>query len=178
MAGFQETWQSAIRRINELSVSQRTAVFLGAALIGGSVMWLAQWAATPERQPLLLQSLSPEEVSSIQAGLDQLGQSYKLENGRLMVPASANRSAILAQLQQMERMPGDVSVSFAELVKDANPWISEHDNLRRWNVALQSELNHILGQFKGVKSASVVLPVIERTSGLSRAGCRGWASPA
>lgn len=136
-------------------------------------MWLAQWAATPERQPLLLQPLSAEETTAIQAGLDSLNQPYTLVNGQIMVPESTNRSGLIAQLQQMERMPGDVSMGFAELVKDANPWISEHDNLRRWNVALQSELNRILREFRGVKSANVVLPVIERTSGMSRA----WAEP-
>jgi hypothetical protein len=63
----------------------------------------------------------------------------------------------LASLQQAEKLPADTAIGFAELVKEANPWISQSENDRRWTVALQTELARVLHQFNAVKQARVLL---------------------
>jgi flagellar biosynthesis/type III secretory pathway M-ring protein FliF/YscJ len=163
MASIQETIRKATRQLGDMTLSQRLAIGLGALLVIGSVVWLAQWAATPEMGPLLPgQSLAPEDLAEVCAGLDALGEPYKVEGAQVLVRAGANRSAILASLQQAEKLPSDTAIGFAQLVQEANPWISQSENERRWTVALQSELARVLQQFNGVKQARVLLNMSTR----------------
>ena len=163
MASIQDTIAKATRHLGDMTLSQRLAIALGAVLVVGSIIWLAQWAATPEMVPLLPgQSLEPEDVATVRAGLDVMSEPYRIEGSQVMVRARANRQALLASLQQAEKLPADTAIGFAELVKEANPWISQSENERRWTVALQSELARVLRQFNGVKQARVLLNMSTR----------------
>ncbi len=158
MASIQDTITKATRHLGDLTLSQRLAIGLGALLVIGSMIWLAQWAATPEMAPLLPgQSLTPGDMATVCTGLDAMGEPYRIEGSQVMVRAGANRPALLASLQQAEKLPTDTEIGFAQLVKEANPWISQSENDRRWTVALQSELARVLQQFSGVKQARVLL---------------------
>ena len=168
MASIQDSLAKAVRHLGEMTLSQRLAISLGALLVVGSIAWLAQWAATPEMTPLLPgQNYEAEDLALVRAGLEAMGEPYRIEGSQVMVRASANRSAILASLQQAEKLPTDMAIGFAELVKEANPWISQAENDRRWTVALQSELSGILRRFNGVKNASVMLNLHTKRSGWS-----------
>lgn len=158
MATIQQTIAKAASHLGDLTLSQRLAIGLGALLVVVSVIWLAQWAATPEMAPLLPgQDLSPEELALATSGLDAMNEPHRVEGSQILVRASANRQALIASLQQTEKLPTDMAIGFAELVKEANPWISQSENDKRWTVALQSELARVLQQFSGVKQAFVVL---------------------
>jgi flagellar biosynthesis/type III secretory pathway M-ring protein FliF/YscJ len=157
MAAWQEAIAKATRYLGDMTLSQRLAIGLGALLVAGSLVWLAQWAAAPEMVPLLHQSLEPEELALVRAGLEAMNEPHEIEGSQVMVRATANRQAILASLQQAEKLPSDTAIGFAQLVKEANPWISQEENSRRWTVALQSELAQVLGQFSGVRQARVIL---------------------
>lgn len=168
MASIQDSLAKAVRHLGEMTLSQRMAIALGALLVVGSIAWLAQWAATPEMSPLLPgQNLEPEDLAQLRAGLETLGEPYRIEGSQVMVRAGANRSSILASLQQAEKLPTDMAIGFAELVKEANPWISQAENDRRWTVALQSELARTLREFTGVKKASVLLNLHAKRGGWS-----------
>ncbi|MBU0617161.1 MAG: hypothetical protein KKI02_05550 [Planctomycetes bacterium] len=163
MASIQKTITKATRQLGDLTLSQRLAIALGVLLVVGSVIWLAQWAATPEMAPLLPgQSLAPDDVATVCAGLDAMSEPYRVEGSQVMVRAGANRPAILASLQQAEKLPADTAIGFAQLVQEANPWISQSENDRRWTVALQSELARVLQQFNGVRQARVLLNMSTR----------------
>ncbi|MFQ5804922.1 MAG: hypothetical protein ACE5I3_00565 [Phycisphaerae bacterium] len=158
MASLQEAITKAARQLGDMTLSQRLAIGLGALLVVGSLIWLVQWAATPEMVPLLPnQSLEPEDLALVRTGLDAMNEPYQVEGSQVMVRAKADRPGILASLQQAEKLPTDTAIGFAELVKEANPWISQEENSRRWTVALQSELARVLGQFHGVRQAWVIL---------------------
>lgn len=156
------------RKLSALALSQRIAILLGAALVAVSLFWLTSWAATPDMTPLLPQTLSNEELAAITSGLDTMSVSYRVDGSRVLVPTGQNRTALLAQLQQMEKMPTDTSVSFDALVKDPNPWISQEETDRRWTVAVRNELESILRQFNGVREARVMLNMNARPRGFSR----------
>jgi flagellar biosynthesis/type III secretory pathway M-ring protein FliF/YscJ len=144
MASLQEVLSRATRHLGDMTLSQRLAIGLGVLLVAASLIWLAQWAASPEMVPLLNQSLTPEELAQVTSGLDAMGESYQIEGSQVCVRASANRQAVLASLQQAEKLPSDTAIGFAELVREANPWISGQENDRRWTVALQCELGRVL----------------------------------
>lgn len=169
MASIQQSISGSLRQLQNLNLSQRVAIALGLALVVGSLVWMANWAATPEMVPLLGgQSLSDTEIAEIRTGLLAMNETHKVEGARVLVRADANRPAIMAQLGMMNRMPADTSVGFASMIKEANPWLPQEENNRRWTVALAAELNGIIGQINGVKSASVVLNLGARERGFSR----------
>lgn len=168
MASVQQTINSGLAHLRNLSIAQRLAVGLGGVLVIGSLLWMVQWAASPEMVPLLAEELSPSELTSVTAGLDAADEPYTLQGSRVFVRRSANRPKILAQLQQDSRLPSDTSVSFNQLVNESNPWISQEENNRRWTVALQEQLSKVLGQFAGVRKASVLLNLSQRSRGFSR----------
>lgn len=140
-----------------LTGSQRVAIGLGVIMVLGSLVWLAQWAATPEFTPLLPQDLGSEDLARVTSGLDALGETYTVDGARVMVRASANRQGLLAQLQSSDKLPSDTSVGFAALVRESNPWISQEENNKRWTVALQNELQQVLSSLAGVHDARVFL---------------------
>jgi flagellar biosynthesis/type III secretory pathway M-ring protein FliF/YscJ len=176
MATIQQTLSHTLRSMRDMSLSQRAAILLGAALVVGSLLWLGQWAATPEMVPLLPQDLAPEDLARARAGLDAMNEKYVVQGSRLLVSPGANRPAIIAQLQQSDQLPGDTSIGFAALVKETNPWISQEENNRRWTVALQAELERVLKQFAGVRQAHVFLNLTDQRRGFSREMPRASAS--
>jgi len=176
MASVQQGIVRAARHLSEMTLSQRLAVGLGALLVVSSLVWLGLWAARPEMVPLLDQHLEPEDLALVRSGLEALGEPYRISGTQVLVPASANRQAILAALQQAEKLPADTSIGFAQLVKEANPWISAQENDRRWTVALQSELARVLRQFNGVKHATVLLNLNARPRGFARTQPEATAS--
>ena len=176
MASLQIALSKAFAQLRELTRSQRIAIVLGGVLVGVSLVWLLQWAATPEMVPLLDQSLDPEDIALIQSGLDVLGEPYERNGATVLVRASADRSGILAKLQAQEQLPSDTSISFAALVKESNPWISATENDRRWSVALAHELERVLRQLSGVKTANVFLNLSTGRKGFSREQPRSTGS--
>ncbi len=157
MGVLQRLLAQTASRLKDTNASQRVALVLGGALVGLSLLWLTQWAATPERVPLLDQDFTAEELVRVQSALESLGLDYATKGNKVYVPAATNRQVILARLQQDGGLPNDTSVGFSALVKESDPWISQEENARRWTWALQNELQRILTQFQGVKEAFVVL---------------------
>jgi flagellar biosynthesis/type III secretory pathway M-ring protein FliF/YscJ len=145
------------RRLRDISTSQRIALLLGGALVAVSLIWLVQWAAQPEMVALLDQDFPPEEIAQIRSGLEMMDEPCQVRGNKVFVRASAHRQALIAQLQQQEKLPADTSTAFANLIKQSDPWISMAESNRRWTFALQQTLEQVLRQFSGVKSANVFL---------------------
>ena len=157
MAALQNTVTQILMRLRDINTSQRIALLLGGALVAVSLVWLVHWAATPEMVPLLDQDLRPEEIALVRAGLESMGERCDVRGNRMYIRAAANRQALLAQLQQQEKLPANTSAGFEALVKQSDPWISMEESNRRWTYALQKEIELVLRQLNGVQSASVFL---------------------
>jgi len=168
MGALQKLMAQIIARLRGVTASQRIALLLGGALVAISLIWLAQWAASPEMVPLLEQDLQPEELALARSGLEAINEPFDVQGNRVFVRSSANRSAIIAQLQQQEKLPANTSVGFAALVKESNPWISSEERNRRWTYALQKELEQVLRRLQGVKSGRVFLNLGTQRRSFSR----------
>ncbi len=159
MGSLQKTLQQILSRMRGATLSQRIALLLGGALTAVSLLWLGNWAATPELTPLLDQDLGATEIASIRSGLEAMNEKFEVRGQRVYVRSDANRAALQAQLLQGGHMPDNTSAGFAALVRETNPLISQAESDRRWNYALQKELETVLRQLSGVRAASVLLPV-------------------
>jgi len=168
MGALQRLIGQVLSRLRDTSISQRLALLLGGLLVAVSLVWLVQWAASPEQVALLEQDLGPEELARVRSGLEALGESYRVRGSRVYVPATANRGALLARLQEADKLPASTSSAFAALVQKSDPWISLEENDRRWTVALQTEIEKVLRQFQGVQNASVFLNLHTGRKGFSR----------
>ena len=155
-------------QMKDMAVSQQLALLLGAALVAVSVVWMATWAAKPEVVPLLPQDLKPEDLAQVRSGLDSIGEYYVVNGSQIYVKESSNRYALMAQLEQMQRMPNDTTVGFAAMTQESNPWISQAEQSRRWLLAQQTELERVLSAFQGVKSARVFLNINEKRTLVAR----------
>ena len=72
-------------QMSVLTVSQRLAIGLCAALIAGSLLWLLQWSTTPELVPLVTTELSYDDVTAAEQALNAGGVFYETvgnENSR------------------------------------------------------------------------------------------------
>jgi len=168
MGAWQQALSRAAAQLRDMTVSQRIAVLFGGILVAGSLMWLVQWAARPELVPLLEQDLAPEDIALVRSGLDAMNERYDVRGARVFVRESANRAALLAQLQQQNQLPADTAIGFRALVEEANPWISREESNRRWTVALQNEIESVLRQFRGVRHARIFLELNNRETRFAR----------
>src|SRR5574341_655407 len=134
MASLQQSAGNVVRQLRELTLSQRLAVLFGALLVAASLIGMAQWAARPEMVALLEQPLTSDDLATIRSGLLAMDEPHRIDGSRVLVRADSNRQAILAQLGQMDKMPSDTSIGFAELVREANPWLPQEENNKRWTV--------------------------------------------
>ncbi len=176
MGALQRLITQVVTRLRDINASQRVALLLGGALVALSLIWLVQWAASPDLVPLLEQDLQADELALVRSGLEAAGERCEVRGNRIFVRAAANRATLLAQLQQQEKLPANTSVGFAALVKETNPWISQAENDRRWTYALQKEVEQVLRQFGGVKDARVFLTLTTARRGFSREAPAGSAS--
>ena len=176
MASLQETLVQSLRQLGRLPRPQRIAVLLGVGLIGVSLGWMVWWSARPEWVPLLDQPLEAEDLARVTTGLAMLDEPYSIAGTQVLVRAGADRQGILAKLQQTGHLPADVSMGFAALVRESNPWISQEENRRRWTVALAAELERVLERFSGVREAHVFLDLSSPRRSFSRYPAQASAS--
>lgn len=161
MASIQSSAENALRQVRDMTLSQKIAIALGVILVAGSLGWLAQWAAAPEMTPLISGPIESEEYARLRTGLDIIGEPYKEEGDMLLVRASANKHGLIARLTQMDMMPADTSLTYEQLIKDANPFLSQAENERRWILATRNHIERVLRSLDGVQSADVLLNVGE-----------------
>ena len=159
MESFQKLLAKVSTQLRDLTRTQSVTILLGGVLAAVLLVWMIQWAARSEMVPLLNQDLDTDELARVQVGLELSSTPFKLVGNRIMVRADASPHVLLAQLQQQGKLPSDTSAGFQALVKESNPWISQAEHERRWTVALKHEIEQVLRQFNGVRSASVFLPM-------------------
>src|SRR5262245_15389606 len=100
------------KQLSNLTLSQKLAVLFATLLVTASLVWMGQWAASPEMTPLLSMDLSAEDIARVRSGLVAIGEPHKVEGSHVLVSGNANKAALLAQLEQMDKMPSDTSLGF------------------------------------------------------------------
>jgi len=148
-----------------LTLSQRLAIALCAALIVVSLLWLTQWSTMPEMTPLVTHDFTLDELTAAEKTLAASGIPYETHGSSVWVRA-ADRHNALRLLHDADALPDGSLFDMAAVVNDANPFQSPEARQYAQNYAKGNEVAKIIATSPAVKKCSVIInPVTKRRLG-------------
>ncbi len=152
-------------QLSVLTISQRIAIGLCAALAAGSLLWLLQWSTAPEMVPLVMREFSYEELDAAEQSLKANGITYSIRGTRMFV-RTADRHNALRLLHTDEALPEGSLFDMASVVEETNPFQSPVAREFAQNYAKGNELAKIIATSPAVKQVSVIVnPTTKRRLG-------------
>ncbi|MCA9253139.1 MAG: flagellar M-ring protein FliF C-terminal domain-containing protein [Phycisphaerae bacterium] len=143
------------RQLEVLNRSQRIAIALCAVLVMGSLFWLVQYSVEPEMVPLMSENFQWTELEGAVSALKSENITIKQIGSQIYIKPD-DRSRAMMALAQADALPEDISVGFAELMKDENPFRPNDENAWRRQRALDVELARMIASSSAVTSARVI----------------------
>ncbi|MEK6675104.1 MAG: flagellar M-ring protein FliF C-terminal domain-containing protein [Planctomycetota bacterium] len=156
MDRIRELLRTIQAQLGVLTVSQRLAIGLCAALAAGSMLWLLQWSTTPDLTPLLAHNFSVDELNGAEEALRTNGLTYRVQGSRIYVRAS-DRYDALRVLNGVNALPEGSLFDMQTMVSDQNPFQSPESREYAQNYAKGNELAKIIATYPNVKKASVLV---------------------
>jgi flagellar biosynthesis/type III secretory pathway M-ring protein FliF/YscJ len=161
-----DAFKAQFERIKQqLSALTSTQKMLVAALVAVMVMTMLYWgkyAGNAEMVPVLDQALTPEEIGPIDRQLQLSGITHTVDTDKVLVPAD-QKLQIFADLMLAEALPQDTHSAFETMSKQLNPFSMSSERDATYNRATEMVLSQMIGHWKGVASARVVInPKTER----------------
>ncbi|MEO0511700.1 MAG: hypothetical protein AAF108_02235 [Planctomycetota bacterium] len=155
MGSLREAFETIAAQARKLSATQRLLIGSLGVIMLMTLFLLSQYAAKPTMVELLPGAAAETQAEAV-AFLSTSGFDYQDGAGEVMVRPN-DRRAIVARMQQDGRMPGDTSMLFEGII-ERQSWTNPKElNEQLYNMALQNELARTLGEFRGVRSASVMI---------------------
>lgn len=152
-------------QLSVLTISQRIAIGLCAALVAGSLLWLLQWSTTPDMVPLVTHDFSFEELDAAEQSLSSNGIPYSSRGMRVYV-RPVDRHNALRLLYKSEALPEGSLFDMEAVVTDTNPFQSPGARNYAQTYAKGNELAKIIATSPAVKRVSVIInPVTKRRLG-------------
>lgn len=157
------------RVLNTIQVSLSKLTTTQQLLIGSLVIVMLmtlfvvkQYAGKPELVPLLPGATEQDQEAALRF-LQTSNYPYETGIGGVRVPARMQRT-IVAQLAQQGGLPSDNTTLFDNLIDKQSWTMSQQQNQQLATIAVQNELNRIISNFKGIRTANVILNLPERRS--------------
>ncbi len=144
-----------------------TQKMLAGTLVAIILMTLYGWgnfAGTAEMEPLLHTSMTGDDITEMQKLLASSGIKYRVVGDRIEVPADRKYEAMAMLAQDL---PHDSKNAFAEMIAKSNPFSSNSQQDKAYNVALQETLSQVMRRFPRVRNATVIINP-GRTHGFAR----------
>ncbi len=165
MGRLRKLLQYVAAQLRVLTLSQRLAIGLCAALVVVSLLWLMQWSATPDMIPLVARDFAFEELGAAEDALQNNGIRYQLYGARIHV-AESDRHNALRLVHAADALPEGSIFDMAAVVTDNNPFQSPEARAYAQNYARGNELAKIISTSPYVKQASVIInPASKRRLG-------------
>ncbi len=143
------------QQLEVLNRSQRIAIGLCATLVAGSLFWLVQYSVEPEMVPLMSENFQWTELEDAVSALKNDNISIKQIGSQIYIRPE-DRSRAMMALAQADALPEDISVGFAELMNDSDPFRPSDENKWRRQRALDVELARMIASSSAVTSARVI----------------------
>lgn len=143
-------------RMSVLTVSQRLAIGLCAALIAGSLLWLIQWSAAPERVAVLNRDFTYAELDAAEIALKGGGIDYRIHGTRVFV-READRHNALRLIHSAGALPEGSLFDMEAVVTNQNPFQAPEARAFAQNYAKGNELAKIIATSPFVQQAAVII---------------------
>lgn len=159
---IRHAYDGIVRRLTQVSPTGRLLLGSIAIILALALFLVAQYAgATPSKVPL---AISSESIAPAKLWLEQNGVDHEEREGRLYVPPE-RRTAVLASLSE-SGVGGDKLIDFNTLIEQESPFHSQEQSRFLRLTATMGVLERMISQYKGVRSAKVVIADPQRTTGL------------
>jgi flagellar biosynthesis/type III secretory pathway M-ring protein FliF/YscJ len=139
-----------------LTLSQRLAIGLCAALVVVSLLWLLQWSTEPELVPLVNYEFSLDEQQAAEAAVRGAGVPYRIAGGRILVRAQ-DRHNLTRVLHAAGALPEGSLYDMSSVVADDNPFQSPEQRQFAQTYAKGNELAKVIATSPFVKKAAVLI---------------------
>lgn len=143
-------------QLGVLTVSQRLAIGLCAALVATSLLWLMQWSATPDLMPLTNYEFSYDELSQAREVLKGEEDKYRIV-GKKIYAATTERDRLLLKLSGAGALPEGSLMSLEELVKTTDPFMSPEELQLKENYARGNTIAQMMMAYPFVQQAQVLI---------------------
>ncbi len=140
---------------DQLSRVSSTARLLIGALVVIVVLSLFLVGALAGRPSMVPLRVHPDARPAVLAHLESSGIPYREQGGEVLVPAD-RQHAILGRLTDQEVISGE-QIDFERLIDQGSPFLTREQNDRRWLIAKMNVLSSLVGRFRGIERATVVL---------------------
>ncbi|MBL0928000.1 MAG: hypothetical protein IBJ11_10175, partial [Phycisphaerales bacterium] len=146
------------RYLGGMTASQKLLLASLAVVMVLALFLVRQYTSSPG-MVALLPGAPGEEQTKATRFLQTAGIAHETaSNGEVMVP-SGRQTTILAQMAESGQMPADNRLLFDSLI-DKQSWTKNYEqNAQLETVAVQNELNRIIGKMNGIRSATVIMDV-------------------
>ena len=161
---FRRTLDQIKALLAGLTVSQKMLIATLVVIIVGSVVWMMNYAARPERVAVINQQFEPTVLARQSAALKAAGIATQVKDGRVWVTQSEQEQALAVLAFSGDLAGQDISFGFEKVVNDSNIWRTESDRDRMWKVATENELARVLKLMPGVQDAKVIVDRPNRLS--------------
>ncbi len=144
----------------KLLIASLVVIMLMALLIVSQYAGKSKWVEA-------LPGASLEEQSKASTLLTDRGIANALQNGRVVV-SPADQSTALALLMESRQFAANTETILNNVISKQSWYASKQQNEQIHLLAVQAELGRVISNFRGIKSASVLIDAPER-QGLGRA---------
>jgi flagellar M-ring protein FliF len=144
---------------SQLGLNQRVTLSVtGVAVLAGMVGLIA-WSQRPQMQ-LLYGRLSPKDVTSVMASIQELGVKSEMGGSGTAIYVSSDQVHKVRMALASKGIPSGEGVGF-EIFDRGNFGVSDFIQRTNYNRALQGELGRTISQLQGVRSARVLVVIPE-----------------
>ena len=148
-----------------LTLSQRIAIGLCAALVAASVFWLMQWSAEPEYVPVVKEKFEHEQLAAGEDALKASGIKFVTRGNRVYVrPAELDNAKRV--LFKADVVAGEQLFDMAAMMNNQSPFEPPEARRSKETYALGNELARIIATSPLIERARVIInPVTKRRLG-------------
>lgn len=168
MGQLQRVMQTITTYLGRMTASQKLLIGSLAVVMVMALFLVQQYSSGPGMVELLPGVPTSEQAKAV-TFLQASNVPHKIDpkSGSVMVPIG-QRQLVLARMTEEGQLPNDNRLLFDSLVEKQSWMKNYQQNAQMELVAVQNELNLIVGKMSGVKSARVIIDVPQSRPGIGQ----------
>jgi flagellar M-ring protein FliF len=144
---------------SQLGLNQRVTLSVTGVAVLAGMIGLVAWSQRPQMQ-LLYGRLSPKDVSSVMASIQELGVKSEMGGSGTAIYVPSDQVHKVRMSLASKGIPSGEGVGF-EIFDRGNFGVSDFIQRTNYNRAIQGELGRTISQLQGVRSARVLVVIPE-----------------